>query len=70
MPEGPGKYDDVCTLARDLTNAEGVLLCVLGGSQGNGFSAQIQSPRQDEVLRAFAAALRAIADEMDADRKG
>jgi hypothetical protein len=45
MAMGPGKYDDVCARARlDAGLGEhdvgGVVLIVLGGKRGNGFSCQ------------------------------
>ena len=40
MTFGPGKYDDICTLVRETTKADGVLVVILGGDRGNGFSAQ------------------------------
>jgi hypothetical protein len=43
MAWGPGKYDDICTMARDRAgiSAEtggGVMVIVMGGNKGNGFS--------------------------------
>lgn len=40
MPPGPGKYDDACTVARESTQAEAVVLLVLNGDRGTGFSVQ------------------------------
>ena len=40
MTVGPGKYDDLCTLVREHTQAEGVILIVTNGQHGNGFSMQ------------------------------
>ena len=40
---GPGKYDDACTAVRTMTNAEAVLVIVLNGDKGCGFSMQAQS---------------------------
>jgi len=51
MALGPGKYDDVCSMARErvgLGGSEeiesdaggGVLLVVIGGNRGNGFACQ------------------------------
>lgn len=37
---GPGKYDEVCTIARELTQAHGVVLIILSGNRGTGFSGQ------------------------------
>lgn len=40
MSIGPGKYDDLCSLVRERTDADGVVLIVLGGDKGPGFSCQ------------------------------
>lgn len=40
MPIGGGKYDEACTLARTLTNARALILIVIDGHQGSGFSVQ------------------------------
>ena len=37
---GPGKYDALCTLVREKAKAKGVLLIVLNGDKGSGFSCQ------------------------------
>jgi hypothetical protein len=40
MAMGPGKYDVLCTSARESAQAEAVVLIVLAGTHGNGFSVQ------------------------------
>jgi len=40
MALGPGVYDDACTKAREETGGEGVLLIVIRGTKGTGFSCQ------------------------------
>ena len=40
MTVGAGKYDDLCTIIRVQTNAEGVVLLILNGTKGGGFSVQ------------------------------
>lgn len=40
MTAGPGKYDDVCTVARESTDASSVVLIVIDGNKGTGFSVQ------------------------------
>jgi hypothetical protein len=48
MAIGPGKYDDLCTTVREyvglggtvLQSGGGVILIVIGGDHGNGFSCQ------------------------------
>lgn len=57
MSAGAGKYDDAATAAREATKAEGVLLIVLGGEKGSGFSAQLPlgaAARIPELLRRMA----------------
>jgi len=62
MSAGAGKYDDAATAAREATKAEGVLLIVLGGDKGSGFSAQIPP----EIVARVPALLRHIANEIEA----
>ncbi len=40
MAYGPGKYDDLATYVREKAEAKGVLILVLDGNRGSGFSAQ------------------------------
>jgi hypothetical protein len=40
MTIGPGRYDDLCTLVRKKSRAQGVLVLILGGNKGPGFSCQ------------------------------
>jgi hypothetical protein len=70
MPLGPGIYDDLATSAREAAGAEGVVLIILGGQQGSGFSAQLSRPGTypaREVLsqHKLAALLRDLADQID-----
>lgn len=37
---GAGKYDDEATLIRERTKARGVIVIVLDGNRGSGFSCQ------------------------------
>lgn len=37
---GPGKYDDICTEVREKTKARSVLVIIIGGNKGEGFSVQ------------------------------
>lgn len=48
MPIGPGKYDAVCTEVRTETAAKGVIVIVIDGALGTGFS--IQAP-MDVLLK-------------------
>jgi hypothetical protein len=44
MPLGPGKYDDVCTMVTKQVGigaqGGGVIMIVMGGNKGSGFSCQ------------------------------
>lgn len=55
-----GKYDNYATAFRDATGARGVIMIVIDGHLGNGFS--VQAPWEDfvkipEVLRTVATAI-------------
>jgi len=41
MAIGPGKYDALCTEAREKAKAQGAVLMILEGEQGWGFSVQV-----------------------------
>lgn len=45
MPTGPGKYDEITTLVRELTGAACVVVIVVGGCRGDGFDQQIDARR-------------------------
>ena len=60
---GPGKYDDETTAVMKATHAAGVILIVIGGDKGQGFSVQATP----EVTRALPAMLRLIADQIETD---
>jgi hypothetical protein len=66
MALGPGKYDDVATMAREMTKAEGVIVMVWNGNKGYGFSAQFSDPI---LLRRVPDILRDVADQMENDVK-
>ena len=36
----PGKYDDLCTMVREATQAKGVVLIIYDGNKGLGCSVQ------------------------------
>jgi hypothetical protein len=40
MAIGPGKYDSICTAVREETKAEAVILIVIHGLNGSGFTCQ------------------------------
>jgi len=41
MPRGPGRYDDIATEIRHRLKAAGVILLVIDGKGGQGFSVQL-----------------------------
>lgn len=47
---GPGKYDDACTLVREMTGAACAMVVVIGGSKGSGFSVQTAHPISPSTL--------------------
>ncbi len=59
----PGKYDELCTYVRELAHAEGVILIVINGVNGSGFS--IQAPK--EALEKLPVTLEIIAAEIRKD---
>jgi hypothetical protein len=69
MAAGPGVYDDVATVAIQSTNALGVMVAVISGNRGNGFSVQLDTRRPEWVAAASALPemLREIADQIDDD---
>lgn len=68
---GKGVYDDACTKVRQETKATGgVILLVLGGEHGSGFSAQVTMPlilTIPEMLRAMAAEIEKEMQRADAN---
>lgn len=63
MAQGPGKYDAIATVARETANARGIVLIVLQGDRGSGFSVQAS----EEMTRQLPKMLRVIADQIEAD---
>lgn len=59
MAFGPGKYDDLCTAARASTEAAAVILIVLAGNKGHGFSCQTVA---GDITDKLPAMLRNVAD--------
>ena len=59
---GPGKYDD-CTVARDEAGAVAVVLIVINGEHGNGFSCQTHDltlpAKIPDILESVVAGIRA-----------
>lgn len=61
MPQGPGKYDEILTEAREKAEAFGAILIVLGGNKGNGFSVQARK----DITGDLPVILREIANEIE-----
>lgn len=62
MAIGQGKYDDLCTYVRAQTQAAGVIVLVIDGAKGSGFSCQADLPttlRVPDMLEHMAAQIRA-----------
>lgn len=45
----PGKYDKECTMVRERTKAQAVLLVVMHGERGSGFSVQAPKDMIDTI---------------------
>jgi hypothetical protein len=61
MSRGPGKYDSLCTLAREQANADAAILIILNGNKGSGFSVQVHGALRlqlPELLETVAADIR------------
>lgn len=61
MALGPGKYDQLCTDAREGAQAEGAILIVLNGQFGHGFSIQATA----EITVALPGLLRQVAKNIE-----
>ena len=61
MPLGPGVYDHLATVVRERAHANGVVLIVLEGSKGNGFSVQATV----DMTLTLPSILRTVADEIE-----
>lgn len=64
MALGPGKYDDEATVVMQMTKAAGVLVMVMGGDRGQGFSFQ---GVDTELIRQIPKMLRTVADQIEDD---
>lgn len=63
---GPGKYDKQCTIVRESTDAEAVIVIVFSGNKGHGFSCQT---RGVDIVAQLPDLLRSIAGQMEDDIK-
>ncbi len=64
MATGPGKYDLLCTMVRNHTEATGVVLVVFGGRQGSGFSVQAPLAVQRELPTILETLARDIREDL------
>jgi len=62
---GPGKYDDLLTVAREGAQAEGAILMIFSGSKGSGFEVQVPP----HIIVQIPEILRDMADKLDELRK-
>lgn len=66
MAEGPGKYDEACTMVREVTDASIAMVIVCGGRRGDGFSLQVDATRSMALRPAqIAKMLRSIANQIE-----
>jgi hypothetical protein len=63
MARGPGKYDGLASLVRRRAEAAGVIVIVLEGKHGHGFS--VQAPA--DVAARLPRLLRQLADQIEKD---
>jgi hypothetical protein len=63
MPLGPGKYDDLATHAREASSADAVIVIVVNGDKGSGFSVQTNGT----AALKLPALLRILADAIEQD---
>jgi hypothetical protein len=66
MMMGPGKYDNLCTAAREQADADGAVVILFNGKHGDGISMQATAELTvalPEILRNLA---RSIEKELNA----
>lgn len=68
-PEGPGKFDKECEQLLMLNSADAVMVAVLGGPKGSGFSIAVTKWNKAPVMQALPGVLRSIADQIESDNK-
>jgi hypothetical protein len=70
MSIGPGNYDEEATWVQKRTNAHGVLLMIVDGNKGNGFSlASYDMQATLEITLALPRLLREMANQIEDDIK-
>jgi len=63
MTIGPGKYDDICTMAREQAKADGAIVIIINGERGMGFSCQGNA----ETLMMLPSLLESVARQIRKD---
>jgi hypothetical protein len=63
MAQGPGKYDEAASQVRKTTGARAVIVIVIGGRDGSGFSVQAE----EGVVLNIQEILRNVADQIEQD---
>lgn len=64
MPAGPGKYDPECERVRETTRAAGVIMIVLDGDRGSGFSVTLDMLRASVGPGELSRILHDVANEI------
>lgn len=62
MAIGSGKYDEICTLARNVARARGAIVIIVDGCRGSGFSSQLDAEltkKIPDILEDMAKQIRA-----------
>ena len=65
MPEGGGKYDTLATIARQTAEADGIIMLIINGDMGSGFTVQAES----HIAKYLPGLLRDMADEIETQMK-
>jgi hypothetical protein len=64
MTEGPGKYDDIATIVRIMTESKAVIVIVFDGIFGSSFAVQAEG---ETIALNIPVILRDLADEIEKD---
>lgn len=67
MALGPGKYDDACTYVRKRHRARGVIVIVMDGDHGDGFSCQTPPDLMAQIPRKLALIAATISRDIGKD---
>lgn len=67
MAIGDGDYDDLTTYVREHAEAEAVVVIVLGGQHGSGFSVQAPAEHIEQLKTRIPDILRALAEHIEVD---